>query len=170
MQQPGATMYNVRAIAQSKTAQGFSLIELMISLAIISILAVVGLPAYQGYVETTNMAKVNDAYQHAVRAAQQEFSKDTARISLGFASTLPADEAGWIDVFDAGDKNAAPGGGLLYVTDASSSVDRDLAGAINVTFNLATEEVEIVRPSYLSLIGFSATISRTGLDVAEVSP
>ena len=54
------------------TNRGFTLIELMITIAILGIIASIALPAYTGYIKT---AKLQEAHNNiaALRIAQEEF-------------------------------------------------------------------------------------------------
>ena len=47
--------------------KGFTLIELMIVVAIIAILAAIAIPAYQGYIEEANSAKQTSNYKNVIR-------------------------------------------------------------------------------------------------------
>jgi len=153
-----------------RTMRGFSLIELLIVIAVIGLVSAVALPAYRGYIETAQMSRVNAGYEYAVRLAREEFAKDSTRVTLGLISNLPTNTAGWIERFDPGGISKAPGGGPAYIDERSGRrflKAEETTGAIHIRYNSRRQRLDVGRPAYAKLEASRARIFRDSIETTS---
>jgi type IV pilus assembly protein PilA len=142
-----------------KKQSGFTLIELMIVVAIIAILAAIAIPAYNNYIKEARIAKVTDHYDSAIRAIKSELAKRSA-VAARNGTQTPAtfDSTTVFDIINP-ENYAAPGGGAAFSATADNA-----NGVVQVTVTNTVEgslAVTVVRPAYQELTGTSVTIDQT---------
>lgn len=122
-------MKNVNAQNQ----KGFTLIELMIVVAIIGILAAVALPAYQNYTEKARFTEIVNATA-AVKSSIEVCAQTTGGLTDCPSGTarngIPADVTAANDLVGIA---VATGTGVITATEPTNG---NIAGATNATYTL----------------------------------
>lgn len=135
-----------------RTARGFTLIELMITVAIIAILAAVALPAYNDYIIRSKLQEASTNLSQ-MRVKMEQFYQDNRTFALG-----PCAPAGGIQVkyFDFSCATGTPTA-TTYTLQAVGKAGTDLEG-LTFTINEAnTRATTVTSGSTIAKKGYTGS-------------
>ena len=133
--------------------KGFTLIELMIVIAIVGILAAVALPAYQDYTIRAKLSEVIARGSEAKTAVAEMFAaKGTLNMTTAPFNTGPAGKVAGVDWTPG-----APGTAEIILTVAGTGTDPAVAGK-DLAFRVTSTANGVVQWQCGADIGGSTTI------------
>jgi type IV fimbrial biogenesis protein FimT len=120
----------------SRRVKGFNLIELMVVISIVSILATIGLPKFEGSIQSFQMKNKSSDLYHSIVLARSEAIKRATNITVCTINTAKTDcsgadgwEKGWII------KEVAGADPIISIHDGLSS-DYTFSGSSTATSSI----------------------------------
>ena len=132
-----------------RASHGFTLIELMVVVAILGVLSAIALGAYNDYIRDSQQAKVIAHYRVAIDYAKFFYGKAHIEQSQGRVPSPPVPDtgAGWVTLLQW-DNSRAPGGGPAFVAGAGDALTGGIGVVANGSWANADSSLTITRPAF----------------------
>lgn len=145
-----------------RQSSGFTLVELLVVIAVMGLLVSIAISSYQNYVTSASVATVSNNYGEAVRTVHNQFAAADARRANGadIVETVPSDIAGWLSILNPNSAQA-PGGTPAYEQGLGNGGLGSIGIEVSGSYAGGDLQVTVNQPAFAGMAAKAETISQS---------